>query len=79
MTEITQEDLLRYHYGETSEKKSAAIRAAMTNNNKVREAIDGLKSVEKALDSIKTTPSEDCIGRILQYGKNKQESRVETH
>lgn len=79
MTEITQEDLLRFLYGETSDKKSAAIKAAMKDDVQVKETLEQLKSTQKALDSMKQNPSNECINRILEYGKRKQESRVQTH
>lgn len=79
MTEITQEDLLRFLYGETSDKKSAAINAAMKDDVRVKETLEQLKSTQKALDSMKQNPSAECINRILEYGKRKQESRVQTH
>jgi len=79
MTEITQEDILRYHYGETSDQKSAAIKAAIKGNSKVKESVDELNTLKQTFDKLVSGPSDDCVNRILKYGKQKQQSRVQTH
>lgn len=78
MTEFTQDDLLRYLYGETSEKKTAAIRAALRKDAKLRGDFDQLKSLQNNLDQLKASPSKKTIDNILKYAATKQ-SNVQTH
>lgn len=78
MTEFTQDDLLRYLYGETSEKKTAAIRAALGKDAKLRGDLDQLKSLQNKLDQLKASPSKKTIDNILKYAATKQ-SNVQTH
>ncbi|MBN9349726.1 MAG: hypothetical protein J0H55_03495 [Chitinophagaceae bacterium] len=78
MTEFTQDDLLRYLYGETSEKKTAAIRAALRKDAKLRGDFDQLKSLQNKLDQLKASPSKKTIDNILKYAATKQ-SNVQTH
>lgn len=78
MTEFTQDDLLRYLYGETSEKKTAAIRAALQKDAKLRGDFDQLKSLQNNLDQLKASPSKKTIDNILKYAATKQ-SNVQTH
>lgn len=78
MTQITQEDLLRYAYGETSEKKSAAIESALKNDFKLRESLEQLKTMQSALDTLKASPSEDVMQRIFNYAASKQ-GKVQAH
>lgn len=78
MNEISQEDLVRYSYGETSEKKTAAIRAALKKDLKLRESYEQLKSVQKGLDTLKASPSPRTIDKILKYAASKH-SKVQAH
>ena len=78
MTEITQTDLLRYIYGETSERKSTQIKAALKKDFQLRESYKQLKQTQQALDNEKSAPSKSVTDRILKYAASKQ-PRVQTH
>lgn len=79
MTTITQEDLIRYLYGETSEQKTKAIEIALQKDWKLKDSLEQLVGTFHALDKLKQEPGEDVIDRILQYGAKKQTKNVETH
>lgn len=78
MTEITQTDLLRYIYGETSESKSARIKAALQKDFQLRESYNQLKQTQQALDTAGSAPSQSVMDRILKYAESKQ-PKVQTH
>lgn len=78
MTEITQTDLLRYIYGETSESKSARIKAALQKDFRLRESYNQLMQTQQALDSAKASPSKSVMNRIMNYAASKQ-ADVQTH
>ncbi len=78
MNQISQEDLLRYSYGETSEQKSAAIESALKTDFKLRESLDQLLVVQRKLDTLKAGPSDQVMQRILKYAESKQ-GKVQTH
>lgn len=78
MTEITQEDLLRYIYSETSSQKTAAIEDALKKDFKLKESLDQLKTMHNTLDSMKETPSDDVMQRIFKYAASKQ-GKVQAH
>lgn len=78
MTEFTQADLLRYFYGETSESKTAEIRAALQKDSKLRDSYNQLKLTLNALDEAKSSPSQSVMDKILKYAASKQ-PKVQTH
>ncbi len=78
MTEFTQDDLLRFLYGETSEKKTAAIKAAIKKDFKLRETYDQLRSLQNNLDEAKMNPSDEVINKIMKYAVSKH-AKVQAH
>lgn len=79
MTTITQEDLIRYLYGETSEKKTEAIKLGLQKDWKLKDSLDQLAITHQALQGLETKPGEDVVNRILKYGAKKQTKNVEAH
>lgn len=78
MNQISQEDLLRYSYGETSDQKSAAIEAALKTDFKLKESLEQLKAMHRKLDTLKASPSDKVMERIFKYAASKQ-GKVQTH
>lgn len=78
MNQITQEDLLRYSYGETSAQKTALIEEALKKDFELKESFEKLKAMQRSLDSLKATPSDDVMQRIFRYAASKQ-SKVQAH
>lgn len=78
MNQISQEDLLRYSYGETSAQKSAAIESALKTDYQLRESLEQLKAMQRKLDTLKATPSDAVMQRINKYAAEKQ-GKVQAH
>lgn len=73
MITITQEDLVRYLYNETSETKSAEIKASLQTDWNVREAFEKLLSTQHALNEVSYSPRPQTIDKIMEYASKKQE------
>lgn len=78
MIKITPEELVRYLYQETSDKKTASIRAALETDWNLRETYEKLLSSHKSLNEISTSPRPEAVNKILAYGLKKQE-QVHSH
>ena len=73
MIKITPEELVRYIYHETSDQKSAQIKAALQSDWNLRDTYDKLLSAHGKLDEIKFSPRKEAINKILEYAAKKQE------
>lgn len=71
MYQITQDDLLRYVYRETSPEKSALIESALKTDYRLRESLNQLKAMQNKLDELKASPSDDVMQRIFKYAASK--------
>jgi hypothetical protein len=71
MQSITQEELLQYMYGETSNEKTAAIKDALQTDWNLREQYQALVSGQQSLEKITLSPRKKAIDFILNYA-NKQ-------
>ncbi|MEP6627218.1 MAG: hypothetical protein ABJA32_04500 [Ginsengibacter sp.] len=78
MIKITPEELVRYLYQETSDKKTAAIRKALETDWNLRETYEKLLSSHKSLNEISASPRSKAVNKILEYGLKKQE-QVHSH
>jgi hypothetical protein len=78
MIKVTPEDLVRYLYNETSDQKSAAIRAALQTDWNLRESYEKLLNSHKNLDTIKVSPRPESVNRILAYAAKKH-AQVTSH
>jgi hypothetical protein len=75
MHSFTQEDLLQYLYGETSNEKTAAIEVALQSDWNLKEQYQSLMSAQKTLNQVKSfSPRKQSIDFILNYaGKQVKE------
>jgi hypothetical protein len=71
MTKFTQEDLVQYLYRETSDHKTAAIRAALETDWDLRESYQQISAGQKNLEEINLSPREEAVNRILQHISKK--------
>lgn len=78
MIKITPEELVRYLYQETSDKKTAAIRLALETDWNLKETYEKLLSSHKNLNEIRVSPRPKAVNKILEYGLKKQE-QVHSH
>lgn len=75
---FTTEDLLQYLYKETSQKKSAAIRAALETDWSLHEAFEIMVSGQKQLEELNLSPGESVLKRICDYA-DKAVSQLHPH
>jgi len=72
MIKITTEELVRYLYNETSEQKTAAIKAALQTDWNLRDTFENLKASQENLNKIKLSPSVKTVNNILDYASKRQ-------
>lgn len=78
MTQITQEDLVRYLYNETSDKKSEMIKDALESDMNLRDSFEKLLASKKTLEEVNLSPRPESIDKILQYA-GQQEKHLHSH
>ncbi len=68
MTKIfTENDLIRYIYGETNEEESAAIEHAVLCDAELSEQLNNLSAICQGLDNLIVDPSERALDKIFNY------------
>jgi hypothetical protein len=67
MHSFTQEDLILFMYGETSQEKKAAIKAALDNDWDFKEQYELLVSAQQNLKSINLSPRKNAVDFIMNY------------
>ncbi|MBS1735007.1 MAG: hypothetical protein JSS98_00190 [Bacteroidetes bacterium] len=72
MTKITQEDLVRYLYKETSERKTVEITTALQTDYVLRESYNKLLATYQAMNEGKVSPRKEAVDYILKYAAKKQ-------
>ncbi|MEO8109998.1 MAG: hypothetical protein ABI594_08205 [Ginsengibacter sp.] len=73
MTHITPDDLVRYLYNETSDRKSELIQEALETDMDLRETFNALLLSKKNLEETNLSPRQEAVDKILQYaGKNEK-------
>ena len=72
MTKITSEDLIRYLYNETSEKKSDDVRVALQTDWNLRESYEKLVNSKQNLNEIHLSPRVESVNKILEYASRKR-------
>jgi hypothetical protein len=73
MIKFSQEDLIRYLYKETSQQKTAAIKAALETDWNLQESYQTLLSSHRNLNNISLSPRQEVINNILAYAAKKQD------
>ena len=69
MHNFTPEDLLLYLYKETSPSRTAEIEAALESDWSLREKFEVITSAQQRLESLKMSPSQQTIDKILNYAE----------
>ncbi len=78
MTQITQDDLVRYLYNETSDKKSELVKDALESDMNLRDSFEALLASKKNLENVDLSPRPEAVDKILQYA-GKQEKHLHSH
>ncbi len=70
MVNITQDDLLRYLYNETSPEKTALIRQLIETDTDLQESLRVLKSAKTKLEKIELiSPDARSVENIFNYSE----------
>lgn len=72
MHSFTQGDLLQYMYGETSNDKTAAIKAALQTDWNLNEEYQELIAAQQSLEKVSLSPRKKAIDFILNYAGKKE-------
>lgn len=67
---ITQDNLIRYMYHETSAEEASLIEEALRSDWELKELYDNLVEGKSELDKVRVSPSDKVINNILSYSKN---------
>jgi hypothetical protein len=69
MHSFTTEDLIQFVYNETSQQKSAAIKAALESDWSLREKYDEILSAHKSLEKVTLSPRKKTVDAIMAYAE----------
>lgn len=78
MIKITPEDLVRYLYNETSERKTADIKAALQTDWNLKESYETLLNSKENLNNIHFSPRPESVNNILEYA-SKKHAEISSH
>lgn len=67
---VTQDNLVRFIYGEISAEEASLIQEALTSDLELKELYDQLVESKAELDKIRLQPSQRVIDNILNYSRN---------
>lgn len=71
MNKFSPEDLVAYLYKETSERKTAAIKAALEIDWDLQESYKQLQAAQENLEKVVLSPREEAVNKILQHVSRK--------
>jgi uncharacterized radical SAM superfamily Fe-S cluster-containing enzyme len=66
---FTDNDVLRFLYGELSPSEHDAFLDAMYEDEELFEKFEELKAAQASLQSVELTPSEKSVSRVMSYAK----------
>ena len=67
---VTQDNLVRYIYGETSAEEASLILEALNSDFELKELYEQLLESKAELNKVRLQPSQKVIDNILNYSKN---------
>ncbi len=66
---FTENDLVRFLYGELKQKETAELQQALINSPELQEELNNLQEVMDQLNGVKYQPSQRCLDNILNFSK----------
>ena len=69
MHSFTPEDIVQYVYNETSQEKSAMIKAALETDWILREKFEAISTAINGLEKITLSPRKIAVDNILNYAE----------
>lgn len=73
---FTENDLVRFLYGELNENDSYAFQQQLTGDEDMQRKLDELRAVHSDLDRVVLSPSKRTIDKILRYSQEYQKQSV---
>ena len=67
---ITQDNLIRYIYSETTAEETSLIEEALRSDWELKELHDNLLETKSELSRVKVSPSQKVIYNIMRYSKD---------
>jgi hypothetical protein len=67
---LTQNDVVRYLYAETSDEENALIEEAMIYDHELMDFYFDCINLKAEMDNLVMTPSDNAVNRILDYSRN---------
>ncbi|MEZ5014089.1 MAG: hypothetical protein R2794_07345 [Chitinophagales bacterium] len=67
---ITQDNLIRFMYGETTPEESSLIEEALRSDWELKELYETLQEGKAELDKVKLSPRKEVVDKILRYSKD---------
>lgn len=64
---ITQDNLIRYIYQETTEEESSLIEEALAGDFELKELYDSLLEGKAELDKVRMSPRQEVVNKIMDY------------
>lgn len=64
---ITQDNLIRYIYQETSAEESSLIEEALAGDYELKELYTALLESKAELDKVRMTPRQEVVDKIMEY------------
>lgn len=68
---FTPDDIVRFHYGETTGLENRNIRKQLAVDSQLESYSQSLKAAQKAMQPVLFEPSEAAVDRILAYARAK--------
>lgn len=69
---LTQNDVVRYLYGETSDEENTLIEEALIYDCELMDFYFDCINLKADMDALLMTPSDTVVNRILDYSRNYQ-------
>lgn len=69
MHSFTPEDIVQYVYNETSQEKSAMLKAALETDWILREKFEAISTAINGLEKITLSPRKIAVDNILNYAE----------
>ncbi len=73
---FTENDLVRFLYGELNENDSYDFQQQLVGDEELQRKLDELRAVQSDLDRVVLSPSKRTMDKILRYSQEYQKQSV---
>jgi hypothetical protein len=71
MNVLTTEDMIRFFYNEMSAEEALKAKEAIEQDSELRELYQHFQSTLNTLDTVRLSPEQSSIDRIMRYANDK--------